>query len=442
MADNFSLIVDSELKKGSVEKLERQIKSHKYTIDIDFNSGNLKNITTELNKKIKDLSINFDEILKHSSKSIEKIPKEFERINQEMSKVANYDYLDKGRLKTVQDGTRYIETYKNALGDVIQRESIFDEKNKLVNSSTKTLENGIKNITTTTNKYNTVLNGITTKITDVSKVTTDTAGKTQTIITRTKEWTDANGKLHKSVVNLNEKGKEISATTENVTDNVKKVGTASETSSKQVKSLGQSFVETTLKVAKFYASTLVIQAFMSTINEAKEAIIEFDKAMVEFQKVSDLRGQALDEYTQKLGEMGEAVARTKVEMLNASTEFKKSGFTDEQSAQLAKIASLYQNIADEELSTADASKVVISQMKAFAFETEAQAEHIVDAINEVSNNFAVSSGDIGRGLTQAGASLSTYGNTFEETIGLVSAGTEIFQGKSQQVKTSCLLNIA
>ena len=42
-----------------------------------------------------------------------------------------------------------------------------------------------------------------------------------------------------------------------------------------------------------------------------------------------------------------------------------------------------------------------------------------------SNNFAVSSGDIGQGLTAAGAALNTYGNSFEETIGLVTAGEMI-----------------
>lgn len=93
---------------------------------------------------------------------------------------------------------------------------------------------------------------------------------------------------------------------------------------------------------------------------------------------------------------------------------------------------LYQNIADEQLSASEASTVLISQMKAFDIQAE-NSEHIIDAINETSNQFAVSSGDIGKGLTAAGAALSTYGNSFEQTIALVTAGTEIFQGKSQQV---------
>lgn len=119
-------------------------------------------------------------------------------------------------------------------------------------------------------------------------------------------------------------------------------------------------------------------------------------------------------------------------MTEAATEFKKGGYSDEDAATLAKVASLYQNVADEELSASDASSVLISQMKAFNIQAQ-DSTHIIDAINEVSNNFAVSSSDIGGGLTAAGAALNTYGNSFEETIGLVTAGTEIFHGKSQQV---------
>ena len=104
-------------------------------------------------------------------------------------------------------------------------------------------------------------------------------------------------------------------------------------------------------------------------------------------------------------------------MVEMATEFKKGGFSEQDSAQLAQLSALYQNTADEELSAAEATSVLISQMKAFGYEAD-NAIHVTDAINQVSENFAVSSGDIGKGLTQAGAALSTYGNSFDQTIGL------------------------
>lgn len=69
-------------------------------------------------------------------------------------------------------------------------------------------------------------------------------------------------------------------------------------------------------------------------------------------------------------------------MVQSATEFKKSGYSDEDSATLAKIASMYQNVADSELSAGESASYVISQMKAFNIGVE-DATSIIDKTNEV-----------------------------------------------------------
>lgn len=69
-------------------------------------------------------------------------------------------------------------------------------------------------------------------------------------------------------------------------------------------------------------------------------------------------------------------------MIEASTEFVKSGYSEADSAELARAASLYQNIADEELDAGEAANFIISQMKAFNL-TAQDSEHIINAVNEV-----------------------------------------------------------
>lgn len=49
---------------------------------------------------------------------------------------------------------------------------------------------------------------------------------------------------------------------------------------------------------------------------------------------------------------------------------------------LAKTALLYQNIADEQISTSKATDLIVSQMKAFNVEAEDSIK-IIDQINEV-----------------------------------------------------------
>ena len=178
------------------------------------------------------------------------------------------------------------------------------------------------------------------------------------------------------------------------------------------------------KVVEFGLVTDVIQLFSQVISEAVSAVFELDAAVTEFKKVSDLSGDALDDYTEKLGKMGQEVARTRAEMVDAATTFRKSGYSDEESATLARVATMYQNVADEAISAGESADFIISQMKAFNIEAE-DAEHIIDAINEVSNNFAVSSTDLATNIGKASAALVVGDNTMEESLGLMTAIVEI-----------------
>lgn len=194
-----------------------------------------------------------------------------------------------------------------------------------------------------------------------------------------------------------------------------------QTASKHTKTLGEDFLSTTGKVAKFGAITAILGAFTGAMTEAVKVIMNMNEVQTEFKKVSDLSGESLDEYTQKLGEMGTEVARTTSEMLSASTEFVKSGYNEEQSASLAKIATMYQNVADSEITAGESSAYLISQMKAFNI-TANDAISIIDKTNEVANRFAVSSTDISTALTKSSSALAVYGNDINETIALVTAG--------------------
>lgn len=111
-------------------------------------------------------------------------------------------------------------------------------------------------------------------------------------------------------------------------------------------------------------------------------------------------------------------------MVESAAEFAKAGFNESDAAQLAKVSSMYQNIADEQLSAGEASEFIISQMKAFNITAE-NSLHIVDAVNNVSNNMSVSSADLARNLGNMSAAMSVGGNTMEESIGLLTGITEI-----------------
>ena len=191
------------------------------------------------------------------------------------------------------------------------------------------------------------------------------------------------------------------------------------------------FLGTMAKVAEFQVITQILGSFQQLASDAVQSINDLDEALTDFKKVSDLSGDSLQEYAQQLGELGETVGRTRTEMVQSATNFKQAGYSDEDAKNLAKISEEYKNIADSELTSADSAGFLVSQMKAFGNDTEDFATHVIDSVNEVSNNFAVSSSDISSGLEKAGSALATTGNTFEQTIAMVSASTEVLRSSGK-----------
>lgn len=259
-----------------------------------------------------------------------------------------------------------------------------------------------------------------------------TVGSKTTINVKVNADTSQIEKLKTTVNSTSKEIKDYVSSSSTASQANEQISVSADKASKSTKSLGADFVDTTLKVAKFGASTAVIGLFYGAIQEAKEAILDFNSALTEFTKVSDLSDEQLSSYIDKLGELGEVTGRSQTQMLEAATEFKKTGATEEDAAQLAQLATLYQNVADSEITAGESASYITSQMKAFNI-TADDAISILDKTNEVSNRFAVSSTDISSALTKTSGAMATYGNTIDETIGLTVAGAEILTGQAGKV---------
>lgn len=187
----------------------------------------------------------------------------------------------------------------------------------------------------------------------------------------------------------------------------------------------------------FNVANQLFRDSIELISSLTNEVYELDNALTEFKKVSDLSGTSLDNYVDKLSTMGSEVARTASEMIESATEFRKNGFNDEDSAQLGQIALMYQNVADEAISAGDSASFIISQLIAFGdtmdgFTTEAdKAQHVINAVNEVANSFAVSSGQLATNLGNMSAVMSQTGASFEESLGMLTAITEVTRNASK-----------
>lgn len=328
---------------------------------------------------------------------------------------------------TNENGKETIKTiteYKNKLGEIrtIEEEKVDNEVVKHMEKTKQTMEA----TSITTNKYTQELNGTKTAYTDV--------------IT---EYSNGQKVLKQTTESVDDLGRSVKQTKEYLLDDNNNPSTVISQTAKEISNLSKegenantvtrNFLDTIGKVVKFQIITKLITAFTSACRESIQVVKDFDKALTEFKKVSDLNGESLAEYTKKLGDLGQAVASTMTQMVEASTQFKKSGFTDEESANLAQVAELYRNIADEELTAGESASFIIAQLKAFDIEAD-NALRIVDSVNEVSNNYAVSSADLSQALGKVSATLSANNVSFEESLGLLTAISEITRNSSSSAR--------
>lgn len=73
-------------------------------------------------------------------------------------------------------------------------------------------------------------------------------------------------------------------------------------------------------------------------------------------------------------------------------------------------------MADTVVSSEDAAASIVSQIRAFHEEADF-ATHVIDAYNEVANNFSVGTNDLSQAMEVAASGMATYGNEFEQTLG-------------------------
>lgn len=174
----------------------------------------------------------------------------------------------------------------------------------------------------------------------------------------------------------------------------------------------------------YQAAYSIFSKSVGAIASMVDQVKEMDSAVTEFRKISDLSGASLNNYINDLYEAGKQTGRTTSAMIEAATMFRKSGFTDTEAKDLATMATMYQNISDVQVSAGDAAATIVSQLQAYGREA-LEPIHILDAYNKVAADFAIGTNDISKAMEIASAGMATYGNSFEQTIGLVTAGTEI-----------------
>ena len=169
---------------------------------------------------------------------------------------------------------------------------------------------------------------------------------------------------------------------------------------------------------------------------------KYDDALTEMAKVSKETIGVLQEFQKESFEIADGIGATASAIQNSTADWMRLGYSLEDAAELAESANIYANVGD--MGIDEATEHMVSSVKAwsseFANDIEA-SEAIVDRYNEIGNNYAITSADIGAAMETSAAALKAGGNDLNESLGLLVAGNLIQQDASTTASALKILSL-
>ena len=175
----------------------------------------------------------------------------------------------------------------------------------------------------------------------------------------------------------------------------------------------------------YLTASLGWQEIWQQIRKGVQYVREIDSALTELKKVTDETDASYDKFLQDMSKTGSVIGATVADLTNMASEWARLGYSMEEAGKLAESTAILLNVSEFNDATA-ASEALISTMQAFQY-TADQSQHVVDILNEVGNNYAVSSDGIATALQDSASALMEGGNNLEQATALVAAANKVVQ---------------
>ena len=239
------------------------------------------------------------------------------------------------------------------------------------------------------------------------------------------QFSSFNGTLN----NLYDTFKSGNSTFGEFTDGMHKLKNEVSETSTAIKAKGQSITQIIGKYVTWLGIATLVAKAMQAIRGIINNVKELDASMVELNKVYNASASELNAVKEEAFQVAEAIGSTGKNVIDATTEFKRMGYTIEESLELAKIASMMVNVAEGIDDAGDAANILTSILKGTNTEIK-YAQSLLDRLNEISNNSAISFDALAHMTQEAAATMKILGNNLDETMGLLTGAYEILQDES------------
>lgn len=186
-------------------------------------------------------------------------------------------------------------------------------------------------------------------------------------------------------------------------------------------SVGSKFKE----VGRYLLSFGSFYRVWGEIQKGVTYVREIDSALTELKKVTDETDETYAQFLKTMSQTGADVGATVKDLTNMAANWARLGYSIQEAGELAKSTAVLLNVSEFE-SADEASEALISTIQAYGYAAE-DSMHVVDVLNEIGNNFAISSDGLATALQDSASSLMAAGNNLEQSVAMVAAANKVLQ---------------
>lgn len=154
-----------------------------------------------------------------------------------------------------------------------------------------------------------------------------------------------------------------------------------------------------------------------------QVITDLDTAFTEMKKVSDETTQSLKNFQSESFALADKVGSTAKTIQDSTADWMRLGESLNEAKKSASTSNILFNVSEfDNISDATDSLVAMSQ----AYK-DLDKLTIVDKLNEVGNNYSISTDELAQGLQKSAATLSLMGNTIDESAALITTANSVIR---------------
>lgn len=154
-----------------------------------------------------------------------------------------------------------------------------------------------------------------------------------------------------------------------------------------------------------------------------QVITDLDTAFTEMKKVSDETTQSLKNFQSESFALADKVGTTAKTIQDSTADWMRLGESLNEAKKSASTSNILLNVSEfNNISDATDSLVAMSQ----AYK-DLDKLTIVDKLNEVGNNYSISTDELAQGLQKSAATLSLMGNTIDEAAALITTANSVIR---------------